>query len=122
GEERTLLVDALTSDSTLVELTELRNRMEKLGGDISALPPPEKVYAAADYFEPLNEFKPARRPRPVHLLGRGDVKQPRELMLPGAIPAVPGPKPQFEVSDLNEEGLRRAALAKWITDPDNMLT
>ena len=53
----------------------------------AALPPPEKVYAAANYFTPLSEFKPARTARPVHLLGRGDVKQPRELMLPAAIPA-----------------------------------
>jgi hypothetical protein len=35
---------------------------------------------------------------------------------------VPGPERNFALNDQNDEGARRAALAKWITDPKNMLT
>ena len=71
---------------------------------------------------------PAKTPRPVHLLARGDVKRPGDLMQPAAISAVPGPNPQFDLSDQSDqsdrsdEGTRRAALARWLTDPRNMLT
>ena len=81
-----------------------------------------KPQSKINYFPPENEFKPARTLRPVHLLARGDVKRPGELMLPAGIPAVPGPSAAFEIADLTDEGSRRAALAKWITDPSNMLT
>ncbi len=122
AEERNLLVDALTDDATLSELTELRAALEKTEREIAALPPPEIVYAAANYFAATNEFKPARTPRPVYLLARGDVKRPGDLMRPAAIPAVAGPKADFEISDFSDEEPRRAALAKWITDAKNMLT
>jgi hypothetical protein len=35
---------------------------------------------------------------------------------------VPGPDAHFDLPDPNNEGGRRAALAKWLTDPRNMLT
>jgi hypothetical protein len=43
-------------------------------------------------------------------------------MQAAGIPAVPGPDARFEIPDANNEGLRRAALAGWITAADNMLT
>ena len=78
-EERNLLVDALTDDPTLRKLAELRKALETADQEIAALPPPQLVYAVANYFKPENEFKPARAPRPVYLLARGDVKRPRDL-------------------------------------------
>jgi hypothetical protein len=122
AEERKLLAEALTSDSTLAELGRLRKSLEKLDHDLAALPTAELVYAATSYFAPTNEFKPARQPRSVHLLARGDVKRPGELMLAAGISAVPGPNSKFEIADATDEGARRAALSKWITDPGNMLT
>jgi len=43
-------------------------------------------------------------------------------MQAAGIAAVPGTDPHFEIADPSDEGARRAALAKWITDPKNMLT
>ena len=43
-------------------------------------------------------------------------------MVAAALPSVPGPSAKFDLPDLNDEGARRAALARWITDPKNMLT
>jgi hypothetical protein len=56
------------------------------------------------------------------LLKRGDIKRPGEEMKPAAVAAVPGVAAEFQISDLTSEGERRAALAKWLTDTNNMLT
>ncbi|MCI0748718.1 MAG: DUF1549 and DUF1553 domain-containing protein, partial [Verrucomicrobia subdivision 3 bacterium] len=80
------------------------------------------VYAAASTFEPNGDFKPAKTPRPVHKLIRGDVKRPRELMEPGALEVFSELKPVFVIADVNDEGARRVALADWLTDKNNLLT
>ena len=62
-----------------------------------------------------------RSPRPITILKRGEVEQPGEPIGPGALSCVPGLGSVFEVNS-DDEGSRRAALARWITDPDNPLT
>ncbi len=89
---------------------------------LAALPKPQMVYAAATDFPANGAFIPARGVRAVHLLKRGDVKKPGEEMKPAAVVAVPGASAEFQISNLNSEGERRAALAKWITNTNNMLT
>ncbi len=61
-------------------------------------------------------------PRPVRLLHRGDVEQPRDAVTAGGLACVPGPDPDFRLADPKDEGARRAALAGWIADPGNPLT
>ncbi len=94
----------------------------KIDRDIAALPPPRWVYAGASDFAPKANFSPARTPRPVQVLRRGDVAQPLEPVLPGGLACVPGLDPAVALADPEDEGARRAALAKWITDPRNVLT
>ena len=89
---------------------------------LAALPPPKMVYAAANDFEPQGNFIPARTPRPIYVLKRGDVTKPLDLVSPGALSCVPEISPRFQLADPNDEGSRRAALAKWITNPKNVLT
>jgi hypothetical protein len=60
------------------------------------------------------------KPRPVHELSRGDVEKPGGLLDAGALSCVTGLA--FEVSDPNDEGKRRAALAAWLADARNVLT
>ncbi|MEX2168586.1 MAG: PSD1 and planctomycete cytochrome C domain-containing protein [Pirellulales bacterium] len=60
-------------------------------------------------------------PRPVHLLVRGEVTSPHELMPPRAVECVQGLPPELAVDDPNNEGRRRAAFARWLTDPRNGL-
>src|SRR5262249_25151275 len=43
------------------------------------------------------------------------------LAKPGALSLVSALQPQFDLPDATDEASRRAALAKWITDPKNAL-
>ncbi len=89
---------------------------------LASLPPPKTVYAAASDFAPQGNFTPAKTPRPIYVLKRGDVNKPADLVSPGALDCVPGISARFELSDANDEGSRRAALARWLSDPKNVLT
>jgi mono/diheme cytochrome c family protein len=86
---------------------------------LAALPPPKLVYAAANDFVPDGSFRPAGGCRPIHVLKRGDVRNPLELARPGALACVAALPAKFAGDD---EGQRRAALAQWISDPRNPLT
>ncbi len=61
------------------------------------------------------------KPRPIFVLARGDIRRPGAPALPGALSAVSVLPARFEVSPDAPEGERRAALAKWLTHPDNPL-
>ncbi len=102
-----------------VALHALREKVEE---ELAALPKPQLVYAAAHDFTPQGSFRPAKGCRPVHVLRRGDVRQPLEAAVPGALSCVPGPEARFRLADASNEGQRRAALAKWVSDPHNALT
>ena len=120
--ERRRLAEASLDETTHRELAQLKDQLGEITRELTALPAPAKVYAAANDFAPQGSFIAAKAPRPVYLLARGDVKRPGELISPAGIPCVPGPDPAFAGLDASQEGARRAALAKWITDPKNMLT
>lgn len=62
------------------------------------------------------------QPRPVHRLARGNVSTPLEEVGPGAISAVTTLASRFVLGEGHSEGARRAALALWISSPDNPLT
>ncbi|MEO6184203.1 MAG: PSD1 and planctomycete cytochrome C domain-containing protein [Verrucomicrobiota bacterium] len=112
---------AARSDEQKIELANyvLKTRTER---QLAALPASKMVYAATSDFPPLKNFTPARTPRPVHLLKRGDINQPDEPAAPGALACVSDLHPQFSLANPRDEGSRRAALAKWIADPKNVLT
>jgi mono/diheme cytochrome c family protein len=90
--------------------------------ELDLLPRPRQVYAAANDFPAEAKFTPARAPRPIFLLKRGDVTKPGEAARPGGLRCVPGLDPVFAIADPSDEGARRAALAAWISDPGNVLT
>jgi hypothetical protein len=120
--ERERFFDSLIDPKLKAEQAGVEARLADAEKDLKALPVPKLVYAAASDFKPEGSFLPSKGPRPVHLLARGEVKRPKELMLPAALASVPGPKASFELANPDDEGPRRAALAKWITDPRNMQT
>jgi mono/diheme cytochrome c family protein len=62
------------------------------------------------------------KPRAIHVLPRGDVTRPGKEVAPGAITTIPGINGNFNLPPNHTEGDRRAALAKWVTDPNNPLT
>ncbi|MEO7298681.1 MAG: PSD1 and planctomycete cytochrome C domain-containing protein [Verrucomicrobiota bacterium] len=96
----------------------LKGQIEK---EIAALPPPLSVFAAANDFPPQGNFTPSKIPRQVHLLKRGDILKLGDAAIPGALSCVSEIPSQFELPDPNDEGARRTALAKWITNPKNVL-
>jgi hypothetical protein len=73
--------------------------------------PGKKVYAAV----------PLAQPRPIHVLARGDVKRLGKLVGAGALSALTHAPAQFELARPEDGGSRRAALAKWVTHPGNLL-
>ena len=90
---------------------------------MAALPAPQLVYAATRDFAPEGKsFKPSPKPRPIHLLARGELDKPGDLIGPGTLACVPGLPPELPIADAGEESARRAALARWLTDKRNVLT
>ena len=120
--ERQRLFDSLLPAEHKTESARLESRLGEITKALAALPPPQQVYAAASDFKPEGSFIPPQGMRAVHLLARGDVKQPRELVSPAGLSCVPGPDSSFNLATNHTEGDRRAALARWLTDPRNLQT
>ncbi len=109
------------SDAQRAELARhvLRDKIEQ---QLAALPKQQMVYAAAADFQPQGSFKPARGCRPIQVLRRGDVRQPIAPAAPGALACISSLEWRFKLSSPQDEGARRAALARWLADPKNVLT
>jgi hypothetical protein len=103
-----------------------RDRLAKesagLSAQLSALPAGQMVYAATTHFEPQGSFTPTEgSPRPVYVLQRGSEKNPLHEVGPGTVSCIEALASRFDCPP-GDEGARRVALAKWITDPANPLT
>ena len=85
--ERRPLAVAQLDPSTRAALKDVPEQLAALNRDIAALPQSPQVYAAV----------PLAKPRPVHLLARGDVKQPKQLMAAGSLEVFAGKR--CDVSD-----------------------
>lgn len=83
--------------------------------DLAALPPQQMVYAGT------SQLKPADKPRTIHLLKRGDINQPLEEAQPAALTFLQHHSAKLSIDDLQQEGQRRAALARWTSDEKNAL-
>jgi hypothetical protein len=121
-EKREMLLQRVLPEETRLAITRNEVAQKSARERLAKLPRPQTVYAATHNFAANGSFIPAREPRPVHLLKRGDVKRPGEEMKPAGLASVPGAAPEFQISDLKSESARRAALAKWLTDTNNLLT
>jgi hypothetical protein len=120
--ERQRLVDLLVDADTRHDLAQVESELSGIEQEIAALPPAQHVFAAAHEFEATGSFKPATQPRTVFVLRRGEVNQPLHVAVPGALSCLPGLESRFALARPDDEGGRRAALAKWITHPQNLLT
>jgi hypothetical protein len=94
--------------------------IQQTQGRLKALPEGEVVYAAATHFKSQSNFKPTLGvPRPIHLLHRGDVREPGAPAVPGVLPL--GADSEWRIPVDASEAERRAALARWLTDRDHPL-
>lgn len=89
--------------------------------ELAQLPALQRVYTGSNRFEPDGGFKPSPQPRPIHVLKRGNVTEPLEISHPGALSMLAGLPSRFDPNTA-DDALRRAALARWLTDPANGLT
>jgi Protein of unknown function (DUF1553)/Protein of unknown function (DUF1549)/Planctomycete cytochrome C len=96
--------------------------LERLAIEEAALPAPGKVFAAASDFTPEGSFRPAKGCRPVFMLRRGEIAQPLRRAEAGALSCVPGLPGKFTLTRRDDEGQRRAAMARWLGDSRNVLT
>lgn len=103
--------------------------------ELARLPEPRRVYAGASVFPANGGQKPLTRPRPVHVLRRGEIGRPGTQAQPGALRCLPAFEPTGTSRittgaqagpvtpdpAVPEEARRRAALAQWLSHPDNPL-
>jgi hypothetical protein len=97
----------------------LKLHAEKQLATLPALP---AVYAVSTSYSHGKKLDQPQTPKTVHVLHRGDIEQPGEVAEPGALSAITAVPGRFSLSDANDEGFRRAALADWLAARDNPLT
>lgn len=123
-EERAKLLASQVEPAVLAAFERAERELAEVNQGIAALPQPEfMVYAAATEFDQSGSFSATYgKPRPVHLLHRGDEKSPRQEVGPGTVGAVKEVPSRFNLSAEHDESARRAALAEWMLDERNPLT
>jgi hypothetical protein len=93
--------------------------------ELAALPPPKIAYIGAVHAGE-GAFRgtghDGGKPRPIHVLARGNVLKPGVEVGPGALSTVKQLPGRFNLPSNHREGDRRAALAQWLTDAKNPLT
>lgn len=81
------------------------------------------VFAAAIDFPANSQFTPTRgKPRPIHLLKRGNENDPGAEADAGTCGYFPELDSRFIIPAEAGEGARRVALARWLSDKRNPLT
>jgi mono/diheme cytochrome c family protein len=122
AQARQLILQAALGDADALTLSQLQQQHGQLAQQLAALPPPAQVYAATIHHG-TGAFRgtgpDGGRPRPIHLLHRGEVTQPRDPVAPGAIQGLFPAPATFDLPPDAPEGQRRAALAEWLTHPDH---
>ena len=123
--ERAALLRTASKPETLSKLAAAKADKARLEAERKAFPAPKVAYVGAVHTG-TGSFRgtgaDGGKPRPVHLLARGQVTQPGREMVPGALGVLSFRPARFPVSADAPEGARRAALADWVADPANPLT
>lgn len=124
-DEREKLIEATVDASLRREFADTKNALQAAKKAVDELPAPSKVFVGAVHYGGGN-FKGTGpnggRPRPIFLLNRGDVTKPGSEVQPGALHCVATLPADFALSKDHPEGVRRAALAQWLTDTRHPLT
>lgn len=120
----TAILAVPASDRTSQQRVDLAifQQTEEVAQDLAALPAQSQVYSAAADFEPEGGLRPPPGPRPVQVLHRGDIKQPRATAHPGALSCVSSIPARFQIDMNAAEAVRRAELARWLTASANQMT
>jgi len=117
---------ARTADpADLRALEKVRESLGQVEAELASLPKPSLVYAATIYDggdAPFRGTGPdGGKPRPIHVLFRGDVRNPRKEVEPAALEVFAELPGAFDLAPDQPESERRAALARWLSDRRNPL-
>ena len=90
--------------------------------ELAKLPQQAMVYAAsAEHQAKRGAILKAPQTRVIRVLTRGDLDKPGAEVGPGSLSAITALPARFANLDPQNEGLRRASLAEWMTHHDNPL-
>ncbi len=123
--ERDDLLTRTVEPAARQALADAEDALRRIEADRAALPPPALVYAGTVYNGGSASFRgtgpDGGKPRPIHLLKRGDVRTPGKEVGPAALNVFAELPGDFDLPADHREGDRRAALARWLTDDRNPL-
>jgi len=114
-EQRKTLIQRTLSDSLKEKIAANQEALQATTDAIDALPPLGKVFAGVVHHGKGNFIGTGAKggkPREIHLLHRGDILKPREMVGPGTIPIIAGTDWRFQLSPSHRESDRRVALAR----------
>jgi hypothetical protein len=123
--QRAQLVDVAMKPEKRAERDAIAAELTQLNAELAKFPKPEIVYAGMVHYGTgtfIGTGANGGKPRPIYLLARGQVTTPGREVTPGALSMLSFQPARFTVAKDAPEGERRAALAHWITDPNNPLT
>jgi hypothetical protein len=119
-----LLVDSLPEPKRK-QRSDTTAALQRVTAELGKLPKPQMVYAGTVHYG-TGAFSGTGpnggKPRTIAVLVRGDVKRPGKEATPGALSLLSPLPSRFELTPDADEGERRAALARWLTDDRNALT
>lgn len=124
-QKREALLNQALGERGVAELARLQQAVQTAEAELARLPVTRRtayigaVHTGSGNF--VGTGASGGKPRPIYLLQRGDVTRPGKEVAPGAIASIPGVAP-FTLPAQHTEADRRAALARWITDPNHPLT
>jgi cytochrome c553 len=113
--ERDELFTKAEDPASVEEYRRVLTEIDEVGRDQKSLPPMRVVYAASTRVR-------KGVARPIHVLSRGNVLAATHEVGPGALGLLGDLPSRFDLPGTHQEGDRRAALARWLTDPRNPLT
>lgn len=122
--ERRAIEESLRTPDSVARLEAIGKELAPLEEQLKTFPQGELVYAAATRFTQGGSFRPTDgKPRPIHVLHRGDLSSPGDAVSPGAPPLWSGVAEQFPelAGETWDEGKARAALAAYLVRDDNPL-
>ncbi|QDS93311.1 Planctomycete cytochrome C [Roseimaritima multifibrata] len=122
-EQRDQFVQQVRDPQAELRQTEIQKQAKTLEAKIGQFPEGEFVYAASTQFSPAGQFRSTGgAPRAIHLLHRGDIGSPGDLMHPDG-PILWGEASwPFQGIAVTDEQAARGAFAEYLTSPENPLT
>ena len=124
AQRKELLAKAIDADLQ-AKLDSAETSATTIAEELRKIAPPNIVYAGTVHFGSGNFAGTGNangKPRKIFVLNRGDVKNPKEEVQPGALSCFPEWPGEFNLTANHSEGERRAALARWLSDRRNPLT